>query len=542
MQLFKKAYSVKRRLTMGQKDMKEFMAKLADLFPSVSEEVGEMFAEPVAMITVLTHSRCSVELFVVNKVPMFFAYEDSIYPTVYFLWRFPKAIVCLSTTVQAGSRILEGSDLMTPGVMNSREIGTFEKGVPCSIKTENNAYPFAVGQMLMSSTQLSSSSHGVCVRVLHVNYDFLWKSGPRTVAPSAMQLEDIELPVRDEKREDGNSEGELDEAETHGNDQREDQSNDYDCSVKFLTQALHALKGLGSSELPMFANVFYGSVLLRSFPKEEIIDVKKTKYKKFSTFLEDLQSMGIVETATEKGALKILKVNKQHEQFKMLQSHSPILAHPQSANGQTGEAQSSDNTWKLTQKYSPKADLLPLIRATDLHAKKSMVFSMNEFRSYVTNYVSVAGLKRGKVVCLDDTLRNCLAKGKDVKEKYPLGATIDWATLFQMLGEQLHPIYDVSCGESFVERHRGPIPKIQIRKAFRRGGKVVTLVDNLEAHQINATEFAHCLQPMLASSATLNSGLTGVTGAQVQIQGDHVAKVQQFLQKEYNIKKHFIVA
>ncbi|CDW55857.1 PIH1 and SUI1 and PUA domain containing protein [Trichuris trichiura] len=538
MQLFKKSYSVKRRLTMGQKDMKEFVTKLANLFPSVSEQVEEIFVEPVAVITILTHSRCSVDLFVANKVPMFFAYEDLIYPTVYFLWKFPKAIVCASTTVQAGSRITEGSDLMIPGVMNIREIGTFEKGVACSIRTENNAYPFAVGQMLMSSAQLSSSSHGVCVRVLHVSYDFLWKSGPRTVAPSATQLEDITLPQY-EQEEDENS---NDEAETQDIDPMKYQSNDYDCNVKFLTQALGALKGLSSSELPMFANVFYGSVLLRSFPKEEIIDVKKTKYKKFSTFLEDLQNMGIVETVTEKGVLKISNINKRHEQFKLLQSCSPISAHPQNdGNDQTGEAESaSGNEWKLTQKYSPKADLLRLIKATDLHAKKNMVVSMSDFRSYVTDYVSMAGLKRGKVVCLDDTLLSCLPKGKDVKEKYPLGSTIDWATLFQILSQQLLPVYDVSCGESFVERRHGSIPKIQIRKAFRRGGKVVTLVDNLEAHQIKPADFAHVLRPMLASSATLNSGLTGVTGAQVQIQGDHVAKVQQLLQKQYNVKKHFI--
>uniref|UniRef100_A0A5S6Q6T2 SUI1 domain-containing protein n=1 Tax=Trichuris muris TaxID=70415 RepID=A0A5S6Q6T2_TRIMR len=525
MQLFKSAFTVKRQLTMGQKDTRAFGSKLALLFPKVSQEFDYLFSEPMTVVTALIQNRSSIEVYVVQKVPMFFAYEESIYPTVYFLWKFPDAVITLPTTVQVYSRIINGSDLMAPGIVNVAEIGKFEKGVPCAIRTTNNDYPFAVGQLIKSSIELAASPHGKCVRVFHVNHDFLWKNGPRTLPPNVMLEEEIEQCQSSKEKEEENKDSDA------GQEENQSSSSPNRDSAKFLAQALKALKGLGPSQLPMFANVFYGSVLLRSVPKEDIIDVRRTKYKKFSRFLDDLSSQGIVELSSEKGAVKILSINKKHNQFCELQKASPGLEGREGAAYRAKEQHAGDIVApKLSEKYGPKAKLVHLIKATGIHANKNTVFTMNEFREHVTNYVNISGLKRDHLIYVDEMLSNCLPRDGEDGPKYPVGSTIDWRTLFHILAaEQLQPIYDVTYGDHFVERHKGPIPNIEISTAFRRGGKMVTLVNNLEAHQIDAAQFAHAIQPVLASASTLNFGLSRMVGAQVQVQGNHVAKIQKYL-------------
>merc|ERR1719272_2257748 len=73
--------------------------------------------------------------------------------------------------------VLNGADLMLPGVLVPANgvagFGTVTKGQKRCIKIDGNAYPIAVGKMLVNQTQMEKMK-GKGLEVCHVFKDLLW--------------------------------------------------------------------------------------------------------------------------------------------------------------------------------------------------------------------------------------------------------------------------------------------------------------------------------------------------------------------------------
>lgn len=66
-------------------------------------------------------------------------------------------------------------------------------------------------------------------------------------------------------------------------------------SERLLAAFLNGLKKtLKDAQLPMLVSTFYSSVLLPSRPPGTSIDVKKTRYRKISNFLKEMEERGLV--------------------------------------------------------------------------------------------------------------------------------------------------------------------------------------------------------------------------------------------------------
>lgn len=66
-------------------------------------------------------------------------------------------------------------------------------------------------------------------------------------------------------------------------------------SERLLAAFLNGLKKtLKDAQLPMLVSTFYSSVLLPSRPRGTSIDVKKTRYRKISNFLKEMEERGLV--------------------------------------------------------------------------------------------------------------------------------------------------------------------------------------------------------------------------------------------------------
>ena len=45
----------------------------------------------------------------INKNPLFFEVDKSLYPTVYFLWEYPEAVSCVTTSTPVISKLTNGA-------------------------------------------------------------------------------------------------------------------------------------------------------------------------------------------------------------------------------------------------------------------------------------------------------------------------------------------------------------------------------------------------------------------------------------------------
>ena len=114
-----------------------------------------------------------VEFIAVNKVPSFFYHDGKLLPTLKYLLEHD---VLKRVTVDMGAVrfVVNGADIMRPGVVGVAE-GVVE-GEYVVIVDENNMKPLAVGQALLSSSEMQNQSSGKSVKNVHYVGDSLWNA------------------------------------------------------------------------------------------------------------------------------------------------------------------------------------------------------------------------------------------------------------------------------------------------------------------------------------------------------------------------------
>ena len=95
--------------------------------------------------------------------------ENDLYPTVYLLWAFPKALESLLTHSEVSPKILGGADLMLQGVITTQEgLGEWEEEDKRCVCIPNNPFPFGVGAMAVSSASIAKTGlKGRGLKLLH---------------------------------------------------------------------------------------------------------------------------------------------------------------------------------------------------------------------------------------------------------------------------------------------------------------------------------------------------------------------------------------
>ncbi|CAN0406374.1 unnamed protein product, partial [Hapterophycus canaliculatus] len=88
-------------------------------------------------------------------------------------------------------------------------------------------------------------------------------------------------------------------------------------SERLLAAFLNGLKkNLKDTQLPMLVSTFYSSVLLPSRPPGTSIDVKKTRYRKISNFLREMEERGLVTLQVTKGVQSLVAVDRAHPELR----------------------------------------------------------------------------------------------------------------------------------------------------------------------------------------------------------------------------------
>ena len=112
--------------------------------------------------------------------------NNDLFPTVYLLWAFPKALESLLTYSEVSPKLLGGADLMLQGLITPEAgLGEWEEGDARCVTLPDNHFPFAVGSMAVSSASLAKTGlKGRGLKLLHHFPDTCVRLRSRGSAPS----------------------------------------------------------------------------------------------------------------------------------------------------------------------------------------------------------------------------------------------------------------------------------------------------------------------------------------------------------------------
>lgn len=519
-----------------------------------------------------------VNVYTFEKIPYFFDTGDgNIYPTVYFAWISPTSFATLLVPEQVLSFLENGADLMLPGVIRRQgSFPEFRKHYPVTISvvTKDGTIkgPVAVGVSLLSSMEmLASGMQGRGVKVLQLYRDFLWDFGPRCHPPSVSSDIRVNAPLTEEdfpalgalsvaqKETDETSkepvrtlkqaaealrteENELTEVPIEEKVADEEVKRDEEGTEKDVSESsenlespenlllrcfLAALKfRLSKIGLPLDLGEFYLKHLLACVPPGRRIDMKKTKYKKFTVFLKEVNAMEgspvLKLDDKKKGAEVIIEINYSHPLLKNFERTDEVIEGTRTvAKPQT----------KVEEFYALTEPVVPIFRSVADIAKGDLI-SASEARRLITAYVKMRELneKSGKVSLNDVNLSSVIKHDEE---------TIKWDVLMQKILSKMTKTFIITTLDGMVLKYKLKLPEITFKVETRSGNKKVTLLNNVAAFGIEAKPLCQKIQVGVATSATIVNDAPQCEGPQIVVQGNQVRFLSNLLMEEFGIdKKH----
>ncbi|XP_043501124.1 eukaryotic translation initiation factor 2D [Polistes fuscatus] len=569
--MFTKPFKVKSNNQLKGTERKKLCEYVLSKYPSLTEEAVQTLLpkkESITVMRIVTHNGQLCKLYCVAKIPMFFQLEISLsmfFPTIYTLWYHPHLLYAFTMHIQVLPKLVEGADLMLPGLVVKEPItfysyGKLQKGTPVSVNTEENKAPVAIGITALSSEDMYlSAGHGKCIQIYHVMGDNLCQLGkspprPDLGLPNVCQEDRLDENEKDnEKLEITKSDSDDAPSEPLSNLIDELQIDDDDSAIKvdfiseditnkteehaekdFISEFLNLTKEMDElleycflkackttlkvTDLPILTSTFFKNHLLTACPSDKNIDIKKSRYKKLSVFLAHMKAKGLINTSVTKGVESILSVEFKHPLVKeLIVNETPAPPEPVVSN-----------TVGVSDCYKVTTDVTPILSLYGY--EKGDTIERRQIRECFMKYIKKENLQDGKILKLNPQLAGIL-RTKEHQETLSVEDGIN-----KFVGRMTHMHQVTLAGTTIL--HKGKLEPIDMRVTMRSGGKKVTLVNNLEAFGINSKDFSKECQNIGASATIIDD--PGKKTPSVLVQGNQILYVYKLLTEKYGIKKTYI--
>ncbi|XP_055905983.1 eukaryotic translation initiation factor 2D [Eupeodes corollae] len=557
--MFLKPYKLKSNAPLKGSDSKRLRLRIQQSFPDVTaEQIQQLIPNKsaVAMLKITTHSDFHTSVYCVDKRPMFFEAEGGILvPTLYTMWIIPDLLPYFKTHAGVLPKLSNGADLMLPGVIHQgvgmNMYGRYKKGQLIAINLTTNDSAVGVGVLTRSSDDLyMCGGHGSAVKMLHIFGDKLWGHEPSLVsqipdkAPAKLTDDDFptlgsnpvdktklskEVPIptndpviaaEENKNQTHDTDSELIESNlSDGLDNLEIQPETPDAVTiadNILKNAfLTALKHHGKEiTLPLLTSNFYR---LHVVPEAKTqIDLKKTKYKKLSNFLNQMVDEGFIVVREEtKGIDKIISIDYDHPELVNFIADAKLPGEDKE-NGQQPLYHS-----EMTELYLVTDAVVTFF--TKLNYKRGEGISSVQVKRVLREYVSKNNLPVvdpvKKSIKLDECLQQICGR---------MDAPLD--TVYNILISKMKHTYEMRSTKD-VPKNK---PLIQMSLATRSGNKKVTLVSNIECYGIILPEFIKLCKQGAAASTTIVK-VPNQNREMLQVQGNQVRFIFNLLTETYKI-------
>ena len=528
--------------------------------------------------------------------------NNDLFPTVYLLWAFPKALASLLTYSEVSPKLLGGADLMLQGLITPEAgLGEWEEGDARCVTLPDNHFPFAVGSMAVSSASLAKTGlkgrglkllhhfpdtcvrvrfHCVVVRTTHALACRLWQMGDRCTPDPSFTLERVfpigatlpegvtpasavaQAPSAAPVAEVAEAVAALSlapEPASHAAAGASDAESVPDTSTPEGMDAMLdwcLLRGLvdkvPDGELPIKCEELYSKVLLPARPAGTTVDIKKSGYKKLAKLYSVWEKKGLLTVKAVHKIDNIVAVNRQHAAYVAAAASASAAAASASASASASAAESTaapglaSALIEVDTLYRSSSSLRPIFGDL-LASNKDRLLSEAEISAALRKYGVANGLcpegSDGKLV-LDDVLCSGMYGKKEVETS---GTAVPFDDLLARLLSKMSlftRLRITRAGSAVPEEvlQKNAIKNIRITAEDRHAGrKHVTRVVGVEAFAIDPEELSSRIQKGYNTSCSV-AALPGKneTGKEVAAQGNLLAEVADMMRKTYGIPERYL--
>lgn len=244
----------------------------------------------MTLLKVITHSNDIVKVYCAQDVAVAFEFKGKFYPTLYMIWKFPNIVPKLKISDIYKSNVYCLTELTIKdltSVDNSQLLSLLPIDQCVSICTNSCQTILAIGYLIIDGNTILNQErkNDKCLKLLHYHKDELYKSHILNIIPDTISVMERNFnTAAPEIKDDIPSQLENVQTLTEKMDEL------------LMTCSLKALKHSITKEmLPILASTFYKKYVMSFCPEGIELDIKKTSFKKLSTFLQLMDEEGIIK-------------------------------------------------------------------------------------------------------------------------------------------------------------------------------------------------------------------------------------------------------
>ncbi|CCM00967.1 uncharacterized protein FIBRA_03015 [Fibroporia radiculosa] len=496
--------------------------------------------------------------------------SDELIPTVYTLWKRPNMLPLVSTPAAVIPKLVNGADLMIPGVVQYSTDLT--EGQLVSITQYHGGkigYPLAVGQMAVPGNTIAQAEQadvkGKAVYVLHAWKDALWEMGHRSRAEVPDPLpENPSMSVESSDTTTVANNGVSQETDTIVEQAvptdstaaalisaetdlpaltAEDVTN---CLRSAVLQAIAStLASLPPSAFPMPASTFWSSYILPARPYHapgtrgstdaSAVDVKRSTYKSVKAFLKAMAKEGLIKLKDSKGGdVLVTAVFPKHPAVAGHQLHRSVKdveTKQQRAEDRERKEKEAEEKRKgeiqVTELWKPFEKTLNWFVAAD--KETSELYTMSDIKTTLNEYVSAKNLINAQEqqylnVSEDSALLDAVTDKNETDVEF-----LKREEVLTRIRNHMQSWYEIRVEGKDVVRKKGQLKAIQVVVKVRQGRKACTFVTGFEPFKLNADDLADDLRKLCASSTSVAPVPGKGSDMEVMIQGKQIKTVTDLL-------------
>lgn len=243
----------------------------------------------LSKLKIITHTNDIVILYCAQDVAIVFDYKGKLYPTIFMVWSFLNIVPRLILDKNGKSRLKSSTELTIKdltSVNNDHTLSLLPVDHCVCLCTNTCQKIIAIGYLMVDGNVIKEhiNYQDKCLKVLHCHEDELFNSHILKIIPNIISTMEREYNVAPEL-----------------NDSIPNQIENNQTVVEKMDEilmicSLKALKySITKDMLPVLASTFYKKYVMSFCPEETELDIKKTSYKKLSTFLQLLNEKGVIK-------------------------------------------------------------------------------------------------------------------------------------------------------------------------------------------------------------------------------------------------------
>ncbi|POM68230.1 Ligatin [Phytophthora palmivora] len=518
--MFAKPAKVSGNVLLKNKDVKKLRRDVADCFKSTCDgpddvNLKQLLASKASVKKMSFQAPSRVVVFAAEetKEPLVFDItgKGDLCLSVYALWRAPALLPPLVVHAPVSEFVLRGADVMLPGVVftSVEQLQSLRKGELRAVYARGNPCAIGVGDRVVPVGDIEEDN--------------------------GVTLEGIKLEDEESK-----------EVETMEEEVTKEQMDSY--YVAALLQALRTSR-IREKELPMLASSFHANVLLPCRRAGVSLNIKHSSFKKLSVFLKGMAAHGLLAVDDNDGVQSITAISRRHPD---VLSHEAYQTDEEAQQEEQAAANKAAGLPAFVPgQYAPEVEesiglspalktLLPsILPSASAGQPLQKYWSPVEIRDLVTQYVESQGLVdtgNKKFVRLNGPLTDALYGKKAPPGGYP--ERLARPEILELLLSKCTRYHRIKLFPTHAAKfHGGNLRPITIHaeKLKRRNNTTVTCIAFYQQFGIDGATFAKEAQKKWGCSAAVQTSEDKSKGEEIQIHGQMVNEVLEYLSTKYRI-------